>query len=121
MDDFSTPGHINTFGLTPSEANFIKAFKRPLSSQSPIIIVDRNNNVRLVIGASGGSRILSGVAQAAIKVLWMGHNLKQAIDAKRVHHQLEPNHVELEKGFNEVNIYFSTIYFEECFINYFFL
>lgn len=63
MDDFSTPGLANSYGYAPSEANYIVPGKRPLSSMSPIIIVDNDDRVRLVLGASGGSKIISAVAQ----------------------------------------------------------
>lgn len=63
MDDFSTPNLVNYFGLRPSEANYIKPGKRPMSSMSPTIILDKDDNIRLVLGASGGSRIISSVAQ----------------------------------------------------------
>ncbi len=63
MDDFSTPHLINYFGLQPSVANYIKPRKRPMSSMSPIIVINKNGTVRLVLGASGGSRIISSVAQ----------------------------------------------------------
>ena len=67
MDDFSTPGQRNAFGLEPSSANYIMPLKRPLSSMAPIIILDDNNEVKLVFGASGGSRIISSVAQVKFK------------------------------------------------------
>jgi len=103
MDDFSQPNSVNYFGLKPSEPNFIKGGKRPMSSMCPIIIVDKNENVRLILGASGGSKIITAVAQVAIKSLWMTMNMKEAIDEPRVHHQLYPkNKVELEEGFNKV-------------------
>ena len=62
MDDFSTPGLQNLWGYLPAEANFIKPGKRPLSSMSPTIVVDANGDVVMVVGGSGGSRIISGTA-----------------------------------------------------------
>jgi gamma-glutamyltranspeptidase/glutathione hydrolase/leukotriene-C4 hydrolase len=42
MDDFSQPNKSNAFNLPPSPANFIRAGKRPMSSMSPIIVINRN-------------------------------------------------------------------------------
>lgn len=104
MDDFSTPNLVNTFGFEPSKANYIKPGKRPMSSMSPTIIVDRKTREpKLVVGASGGSRIITAVAQVAIKTLWMGMDIKDAIDDRRVHHQLYPTSADFEEGFNPVN------------------
>ena len=62
MDDFSTPGTINYFGVPATPPNFIRPGKRPMSSMSPLIVLDENDNVRLLLGAGGGTKIISSVA-----------------------------------------------------------
>ncbi|DBB10998.1 TPA: hypothetical protein ACH3X3_006479 [Trebouxia sp. C0006] len=66
MNDFSTPGQANTYGYTPSPANFIVPGKKPLSTMSPTM-VDLDGEVRMVVGASGGSCILSTVIQSLLR------------------------------------------------------
>ena len=57
MDDFSTPGMRNAYGFPPSRSNFIRPFKRPMSSMCPTIILNQDGDVVHIVGASGGSRI----------------------------------------------------------------
>ena len=70
MDDFSTPGTINYFGVPATEPNFIRPGKRPMSSMTPLILLDEKDNVRLVIGASGGTKIITAVSQVYFWSSW---------------------------------------------------
>lgn len=96
MDDFSSPFAVNAFGLPPSSANFIQPGKRPMSSMSPIIMVDQKGNVIAVLGGSGGTKITTAVAYVAVNLLWLGNNAKEAVDALRIHDQLAPPQTRLE-------------------------
>ena len=69
------------------------------------MVIDKSNNIRLVLGASGGTKIITAVAQVAIENLWMGKNIKESIDQLRVHHQLFPDYAEIEIGFNSVYVH----------------
>lgn len=62
MDDFSFPYFKNFFGLPGSPNNELRPQKRPLSSMSPTIIVDKNKEAKMVVGASGGTVITTSVA-----------------------------------------------------------
>ncbi|KAI0967932.1 gamma-glutamyltranspeptidase [Xylaria arbuscula] len=119
MNDFSIPGIRNEFGFEPAEANFIRGGKRPLSSITPLIITrirthqndDKNSNTGTVeeeeedlfavLGAAGGSRIISATTQVAWHVLEHNQTMTQATRQPRVHDQLIPNNAVLEAGFDE--------------------
>lgn len=97
MDDFSTPGKKNNFGVEPSESNFIKAGKRPMSSMTPSIFVDSSGLPRLAVGASGGTRITTAISLVVMNYFWFGRNLSEAVLDPRVHHQLLPNYIRIDK------------------------
>lgn len=97
MDDFSlAPGSANEFGLVQSELNAIEPNKRPLSSMSPLLVIDEENRAVWVAGASGGPRIITGTLQVTLNHLVHGMGIAEAIQAPRIHDQWLPNQVFVE-------------------------
>ncbi len=98
MDDFSVkPGHPNMFGLVGGEANSIEANKRMLSSMSPTII-EKNNNLFMVLGTPGGSTIITSVFQTILNVIDFNMGMQEAVDSKKFHHQWLPDAIIIEKN-----------------------
>lgn len=98
MDDFSAkPGVPNMFGLVGKEANAIAPGKRMLSSMTPTI-VEKDGELFLVLGAPGGSTIITAVLQTFLNVVEFGMSLPEAVAAPRFHHQWLPDNIRYEKG-----------------------
>ena len=98
MDDFAAkPGSPNLFGLVQGEANSIAPGRRPLSSMVPTIVL-KDGKPFLVLGAPGGSRIITAVLQVLLNVIDFGMNIQEAIDFPRVHHQWKADRLDIERG-----------------------
>lgn len=102
MDDFSSkPGVPNSYGLIGSEANSIAPQKRMLSSMTPTI-VEKDGELRMVVGTPGGSTIITSVLQTILNVEEFNMNMQEAVDAARFHHQWLPDEIRMEpQGFSE--------------------
>ena len=146
MNDFSIPGATNAFGYRASPANFVRPGKRGLSSIAPVIVEKRKKTRRkskhgkgrarervqeedewglyAVLGAAGGSRIITAVVQNVIDLLSPALSpsiasdqsspssssrhtsflspdpsfLKNVLSRPRLHDQLLPNILRMEKG-----------------------
>lgn len=96
MNDFSIPGVSNAFGYIPSPANFIRPGKRPLSSMSPTIVETADGKPYFLIGAAGGSRIITSTIQNIHNVVDYDLNVADALAVPRWHDQLTPNIINLE-------------------------
>jgi hypothetical protein len=66
-------------------------------SYQPFLKQDKNIKLRKI-----NYKLEKLLKQIAIKALWMGVDLKTAIDSPRVHHQLFPHKAEIESDFSQV-------------------
>ena len=104
MDDFvSRPGVPNYYGLIGNEANSILPGKRPLSSMTPTIVLKKNNPF-LILGARGGSTIITSVMQVIVNAIDFEMNIYDAISSPRFHSQWLPDLIEIESGEFSVKI-----------------
>jgi len=91
MDDFSgKPGTPNQYGLLGGVANSIQPNKRMLSAMTPTIVL-KDSLPYLVLGSPGGSTIITTVLQVILNVLDHHMNVRDAVDAMRIHHQWYPD------------------------------
>ena len=102
MDDFSSkPGVPNMYGLIGSKINRIEPGKRMLSSMTPTI-VEKNNDLYMVLGTPGGSTIITSVLQTILNVHEFKMTMQQAVNAPRFHHQWLPDVILFETtGFDK--------------------
>lgn len=97
MDDFTVrAGFPNQFGLIQGRANLVGPGRRPLSAMTPTIVVDSAGTTRLILGSPGGPKIITAVAQVVLNVLEFGMDVRMAVSAPRIHHQLYPDEIMME-------------------------
>jgi gamma-glutamyltranspeptidase / glutathione hydrolase len=98
MDDFSIkPGYPNFYGVIGGEANAIVPQKRMLSSMTPTI-VEKNGQLKMIVGTPGGSTIPNSVLQVILNVLDYGMGMQAAVSASRLHHQWQPDLIFVEEA-----------------------
>ena len=84
VDGFFLNNQLTDFSFTPHEdghpaANAVAAGKRPRSSMTPVLILDRQGRLVGAIGSPGGSSILAYVAKALVGTMDWGLSMQQAI------------------------------------------
>ncbi|KAL7098656.1 hypothetical protein ACP275_09G031700 [Erythranthe tilingii] len=93
MYDFSVP---SSKGVPGAPANYVSAYKRPLSSMAPIIL-EKEGKVRAVIGSAGGILIPDAVSQVLINFIILKKLSYDSVKAPRFYHKLYPNKLLYEK------------------------
>ncbi|KAL4968099.1 gamma-glutamyltransferase [Aspergillus stella-maris] len=106
MDDFSIPGSSNSFGYIPSESNYIRPGKRPLSSCTPTIVTHPNGTTFFLSGSAGGSRIITATVQNIIHAVDERLTAAEILAKPRLHDQLIPNQVSFEYAFDNGTVAF---------------
>jgi len=97
MDDFATvPGSANLFGLVQGEPNAIAPGKRMLSSMSPTIVLGPSGDIDAVLGAAGGSMIITSVFEELSNIVDFGMDAADAVRAPRFHQQDSPDVLMIE-------------------------
>jgi len=103
MDDLSAKvGVPNMFGLLGAEANAIEPEKRMLSSMTPTI-VEQNGKLKMVLGAPGGSTIITSVLQNILNVIEYDMGMQESVTKARFHHQWLPEDIKFEPKFDTIN------------------
>ncbi|MDB4983127.1 MAG: ggt, partial [Myxococcales bacterium] len=98
MDDFVMQvGVPNAFGLIGNEQNAVAPKKRPLSSMTPTLVLDKNK-VKLVVGGAGGPNIITATIEVLLNVVDWKMDAQAAVTAPRIHHQWFPDTLGVEAG-----------------------
>lgn len=96
IDDFAIHGDIgNVYGLIGNQANALQPNKRPLSSMAPTIIINAGRP-SIVVGASGGPRIINATFQTILNLLEFKMPVGAAVESARIHHQWMPDRMGVE-------------------------
>jgi gamma-glutamyltranspeptidase/glutathione hydrolase len=91
MIDFNwRPGVTDRDGGIGTEPNQIAPGKRMLSSQTPTIVA-RNGKAVLITGSPGSRTIINTVLCLVVNVVDFDMDIRQAVDAPRLHHQWFPD------------------------------
>ena len=98
---FLLNNQLTDFSFDPEQdgrphPNAVAPGKRPRSSMSPVMVFDADGELRLVLGARGGSRIIGHVVRTLVSVLDWGFEVEHAIALPNFVHRGES--LEIEAG-----------------------
>ncbi len=98
MGDFNAvPGLTDDSGKIGTTPNLARPEQRMLSSMTPSILA-RDGELVAVIGTPGGRTIINTVLQLALNIMEFDMDIRQAVDAPRIHHQWLPDEIEIERA-----------------------
>src|SRR5262249_24115224 len=75
-------------------ANRVEGGKRPRSSMSPTLVLDRDRQLAVALGSAGGARIIADTLQALIGMLDWNLSAQAALDLPRIVNMNGPTELE---------------------------
>jgi gamma-glutamyltranspeptidase/glutathione hydrolase len=78
--------------------NRIEARKRPVSSMSPVLVLNKDSTPWVALGSPGSQTIPNTVLQVISNMIDFKMSLRDAIDYPRIHHQGTPDRIDAEPG-----------------------
>lgn len=104
LSDFSLPTRTDAGHLKYSKNNFPAPLKTPLSSMACSILAEKGKKsdtyyTRYALGAAGGPKIITSIAQVLTNIFAKNINIHDAIRIPRCHHQLIPEYLTMQKDF----------------------
>jgi len=94
-------GDPEVIDRSASIGNRFEPGKRPMSTMTPIIIFDENNELKLITGSPGGALIPAAVLRVVTGVIDFNLNLGEATMLPRLHKDWPYKNLRLEKGFSQ--------------------
>jgi len=83
-------------GFGTKGRNKIEARKRPVSSMSPVLVLNKDNTPWVALGSPGSQTIPNTVLQVITNMIDFKMSLRDAIDYPRIHHQGTPDRIDAE-------------------------
>ena len=109
MRNFShSYGKSERISLSTSPANRLQPGKRMISTQTPTMVFDPQENLFMILGSPGGGRIPNIVAQVISNVIDHDMGYAEAVMAPRINQRLGGK-LELETGFSRDTIQLLTL------------
>ncbi len=104
---FLLNNQLTDFAFRPRDgdllvANRVEPGKRPRSSMSPTIVVDKDDRLVMTLGSPGGARIIPYVVQTLINVVDWNYDMQRAVSAP--HFLTLGGALELERGTSLVGL-----------------
>ena len=84
-----------------SIGNRFEPGKRPMSTMSPIIVLDENDSIKLITGSPGGALIPAAILRVVTGVIDFDLNLGEASMLPRIHKDWPYENLLLERGFSK--------------------